>query len=118
MLGSCKMVNRDQIQDCLHRGWVVIAPNHRLCPQVTLLEGPIQDCRDLLAWIHKGGLEQAIAVIGQRLIQLDLDYVFAFGTSSGGTLALSLVKDCYTQLSAMTLIATGLWGISTGSWHL
>ncbi|EUC40262.1 hypothetical protein COCMIDRAFT_109272 [Bipolaris oryzae ATCC 44560] len=89
MLGSSKMVNRDQIQDCLHRGWVVVAPNHRLCPQVTLLGGPMQDCRDLLTWIYKGGLEQFISIEHQQL-QLDLDHVFAFGTSSGGTLALSL----------------------------
>jgi acetyl esterase/lipase len=91
MLGSSKMVNQDQVQDCLRRGWIVVAPNHRLCPQVTLLEGPMQDCRDLLAWIYEGRLEHSIAVSGQRTFQLDLDHVFAFGTSSGGTLALSLV---------------------------
>ena len=92
MLGSSKMVNRDQIQDCLHRGWIVVAPNHRLCPQVNLIEGPVQDCRDLLAWIHKGDLEQSISATEQQLLQLDLDHVFAFGTSSGATLALCLVK--------------------------
>jgi acetyl esterase/lipase len=91
MLGSSKMVNQDQIRDCLHRGWVVVAPNHRLCPQVTLHEGPMQDCRDLLAWIHNGGLEQSISATQQQPLQLDHDHVFALGTSSGGTLALSLV---------------------------
>ena len=91
MLGSSKMVNRDQIQDCLGRGWLVVAPNHRLCPQVSLLNGPVQDCRDLLSWIHGGGLEQALSTTSRRSFQLDLDHVFAFGTSSGGTLALSLV---------------------------
>lgn len=101
MLGSSKMVNQDQIRDCLHRGWVVVAPNHRLCPQVTLLKGPMQDCRDLLAWIYNGGLEQAISSTGQQLLQLDLDHVFAFGTSSGGTLALSLVP---AELLAITQV--------------
>ncbi|EMD85499.1 hypothetical protein COCC4DRAFT_155173 [Bipolaris maydis ATCC 48331] len=94
MPGSSKMVNRDEIEDCLYRGWVVAAPNHRLCPQVTVLRGPMQDCRDLLAWIHKGGLEQSISLEHQQL-QLDLEYVFAFGPSSGGTLALSLVEYFY-----------------------
>lgn len=60
MLGSSKMVNKDQIQDCLSRGWIVLVPNHRLCPQVDLLEGPMKDCRDLLAWVHEGGLHRAM----------------------------------------------------------
>ena len=101
MLGSSKMVNQDQIQDCLYRGWVVVTPNHRLCPQVTLPEGPMQDCRDLLAWIYKGGLEHCISATEQQPLQLDLDHVFAFGTSSGGTLALSLV---ITEISVVSKV--------------
>lgn len=85
------MVNRDQIKDCLDRGWLVIAPNHRLCPQVNMIEGPMKDCRDLLAWIYDGGLQQSLSTNGQQSLTLDLDHVFSFGTSSGGTLALSLV---------------------------
>lgn len=80
MLGSSRMINQDQIRDCLDRGWIVLAPNHRLCPQVDLLEGPVQDCRDLLAWLHAGALSDLA----------DLERVFAFGTSSGGTLAMCL----------------------------
>ncbi|KAH7002426.1 Alpha/Beta hydrolase protein [Ilyonectria destructans] len=90
MLGSSKMVNMDQIDDCLTRKWIVLVPNHRLCPQVNLLEGPIQDCRDLLAWVYDGGLKAAITSHTDIPYALDLDHVFAVGTSSGGTLALSL----------------------------
>ncbi|KAH7376762.1 Alpha/Beta hydrolase protein [Plectosphaerella cucumerina] len=90
MLGSSKMVNMDQVADCLERGWIVLAPNHRLCPQVDLLDGPIRDCRDLLAWVYEGGLERAISEQVKEPPLLDLDHVFSFGTSSGGTLALSL----------------------------
>jgi len=96
MLGSYDMVNKDQIRDCLSRSWIVVVPNHRLCPQVNLLEGPITDCRDLLAWIHSGGLDEAISShtndTGYQY-RLDLNHVFAFGTSSGGTLALTLGFD-------------------------
>ncbi|KAG8412658.1 hypothetical protein J3458_013099 [Metarhizium acridum] len=60
MLGSSAMVNKDQVKDCLDRRWIVLVPNHRLCPQVNLLEGPIQDCRDLLSWMHNGGFEKAL----------------------------------------------------------
>jgi acetyl esterase/lipase len=91
MLGSSKMVNRDQIQDCLNRGWVVLAPNHRLCPQVNLIEGPVQDSRDLLAWIYSGGLQKSIDAHSETHVA-DLDHVLAFGTSAGGTLALCLVS--------------------------
>jgi acetyl esterase/lipase len=93
MLGSSKMINLDQVQDCLNRGWIVLAPNHRLCPQVNLLEGPIQDCRDLLSWIHDGGLKASLDKPTEHTCVPDLEHVFAFGTSSGGTLALSLVSQ-------------------------
>ncbi|KAH6880046.1 Alpha/Beta hydrolase protein [Thelonectria olida] len=90
MLGSSKMVNRDQIVDCLSRNWIVVVPNHRLCPQVNLLEGPMQDCRHLLGWIYDGGLQTTISSQTLDNYAVDLDHVFAFGTSSGGMLALSL----------------------------
>jgi acetyl esterase/lipase len=94
MLGASGMVNKDQIEDCLGRGWIVIAPNHRLCPQVDLLEGPMRDCRDLLAWIYDSGLQKALASLPGTTdgLKVDPNHVFAFGTSSGGTLALSLVR--------------------------
>ncbi|KAH8886916.1 alpha/beta-hydrolase [Thozetella sp. PMI_491] len=93
MLGSAGMVNKDQIQDCLSRGWVVVVPNHRLCPQVDLLDGPMRDSRDLLAWIQDGSLEQFISKEVEAPCQVDTDFIFAFGTSSGGHLSLCLGFD-------------------------
>lgn len=95
MLGASDMVNKDQIQDCLSRGWITVVPNHRLCPQVDLLDGPMQDCRDLLDWVYHGGLQEAVSLRSNNRYPLDLNHVFAFGTSSGGTLALSLVRHVY-----------------------
>ncbi|EXF83063.1 hypothetical protein CFIO01_06235 [Colletotrichum fioriniae PJ7] len=89
-LGSSKMVNKDQVADCLSRGWIIIAPNHRLCPQVTLLDGPMRDCRDLLGWVYDGGLQKALDANADGSYAVDTDHVFAFGTSSGGTLSLAL----------------------------
>jgi acetyl esterase/lipase len=96
MLGHSDMVNKDQVQDCVERGWIVVVPNHRLCPQVDLLEGPVQDIRDLLSWIYKGELDRVIAEKGSS-VKSDLDKVVAFGTSAGGTLSLCLV--CLLSLS-------------------
>jgi acetyl esterase/lipase len=114
MLGSSRMVNQDQIRDCLSRGWVVISPNHRLCPQVNLLEGPIQDCRDLLSWIYSGGLMEALEE-QKEMINLDLNKVYAMGTSSGGTLALALVSVALKILELWECQA--VQNESTKIWH-
>ena len=89
MLGHSRMVSMPQITDCLERGWIVLVPNHRLCPGVDLLEGPMQDIRDLLAWVYDGHLDAVLQEQGPY--SADLDNVAAFGTSSGGHLAMSLV---------------------------
>ncbi|CAI7654421.1 unnamed protein product [Penicillium pancosmium] len=88
MLGHSRMVSIPQVNDCLDRGWIVLVPNHRLCPGVNLLDGPMRDIRDLLAWIHDGHLDTFLKDHGPY--QVDLENVAAFGTSSGGHLALSL----------------------------
>ena len=94
MLGHSDMVNKAQIRDCLERGWIVVVPDHRLCPQVNLLEGPMQDIRDFLSWIQNGNLDATIkAAATPNNVTVDLDRVMAFGTSSGGHLALSLVRS-------------------------
>lgn len=91
MLGHSRMVNNDQIVDCLERGWIVVVPNHRLSPQVDIYAGPIQDVRDLLHWIRSGELDRSIATSGSEL-RSDLNSILAFGTSAGGTISLSLVR--------------------------
>ncbi|KAJ9623871.1 hypothetical protein H2203_005316 [Taxawa tesnikishii (nom. ined.)] len=91
MLGSSSMVNADQIDDCLSRGWILLSLDHRLCPQVDIFAGPVTDCRDALAWVYDGGLEKALKGTEEgKQYEIDHDRVVAFGTSSGGTLALSL----------------------------
>jgi acetyl esterase/lipase len=92
MLGYSGMVNKEQVQDCLDRGWIVVVPNHRLCPQVDMFEGPVQDIRDLLQWIHSGKLDETIGNESNSIVRCDLDQIVAFGTSAGGTLALCLVS--------------------------
>ncbi|OMP88869.1 hypothetical protein BK809_0005590 [Diplodia seriata] len=91
ILGHSDMVNKDQIQDCLERGWIVLSLEHRLCPQVDILEGPITDCRDALAWVYNGGLDSELAGNpSTAAFAVDTDRVVAFGTSSGGAIALAM----------------------------
>lgn len=73
----------------------MLVPNHCLCPGVNILDGPMQDIRDLLAWIHDGHLDTVLSQHGPY--RADLDNVVAFGTSSSGTLALSMVCFSYHQ---------------------
>lgn len=91
MLGHSHMVSLLQVNDCLERGWIVLVPNHRLCPGVNLLEGPMQDIRDLLSWVHNGHLDAVLEDQGPYCA--DLENIAAFGTSSGGHLALGLVRE-------------------------
>lgn len=98
MLGNSRMVSIPQIEDCLSRGWIVVVPNHRLCPGVDILEGPVEDCRDLLEWVYDGGLEGFLHDQGVGSVSVDAEKVMAFGTSSGGFLALSLVRFSFPSL--------------------
>ncbi|KAL2864925.1 uncharacterized protein BJX67DRAFT_196695 [Aspergillus lucknowensis] len=103
MLGHSGMVSMPQIDDCLARGWIVVVPDHRLCPGVDVLSGPVQDVRDLLAWVYAGHLDAFLHGHGhgkaqyqdqyQYQYRVDTERVMAFGTSSGGFLALSLGYD-------------------------
>ncbi|KAE8145838.1 Alpha/Beta hydrolase protein [Aspergillus avenaceus] len=92
MLGHSGMVSMPQIDDCLARGWIVVVPNHRLCPGVNILNGPVEDCRDLLAWVYDS-LEEFLRQEGKGEYGVDSEKVMAFGTSSGGFLALALGYD-------------------------
>lgn len=89
MLGNSRMNSNLQITDCLSRGWIVVAPNHRLCPQVDVLEGPISDCRRLWQWVHAGDLDKTLADHGHK-ITVDRSRMVVIGTSAGGMIAYSL----------------------------
>ncbi|PVH79621.1 alpha/beta-hydrolase [Cadophora sp. DSE1049] len=89
MLGHSQMNNRDQIDDCTERGWIVLSVEHRLCPGVNLLNGPVADVRDVLQWAQDGGLAKALQE-ASSYVRPDPERVMAMGTSSGGHLALSL----------------------------
>lgn len=127
-MGSAQMVNQEQIEYCSERGWITVVPNHRLCPGVNLLDGPIEDCRDLLSWIYNKGLEKEIVQNGplNADIKIDYDHVFAFGTSSGGHLSLCLVSAiellcyllCIESMIILLIPAAGFRGSTSASRNL
>lgn len=91
MLGHAGINSKDQIQDCLERGWIVLAIEHRLCPGVNVFDGPMTDVRDALSWAQSGGLTEVLKENGKDVVA-DTERVMVMGTSSGGHLALSTVR--------------------------
>jgi acetyl esterase/lipase len=91
VLGHAGINSKDQIQDCLERGWIVLAIEHRLCPGVNVLDGPMTDVRDALSWAHNGNLAKALKENGKDVTP-DAERLMVMGTSSGGHLALSTVR--------------------------
>lgn len=84
-IGSKDMIPSSQIEYLVRNGFVVVSVNFRLCPQVSVAEGPIGDtkkayhwCRDMLPTL----------IMKDTGIECDGDRIVVFGSSSGGHLAL------------------------------
>lgn len=91
-MGEPGLTPQPQIEDSLERGWIVLTPDHRLCPQVDIREGPMGDIRSFHTWLHIGGLDAELAA---RSIPFAVDKskIIASGTASGGHAALCLAFD-------------------------
>lgn len=77
--------HRDRLLD---RGFIVVSANYRLCPTITLYEGPVRDSLDAYEWARLAlpGLlkNEGVSADGSRIVVL--------GHSCGGTLALLTVR--------------------------
>lgn len=92
--GGDKELNaKGQIDWLIKNGFIVVAYNYRLCPNVSLMEGPYGDTRAVYHWSR-----QVLPNLLKRDIRLDVDAgrVVAFGGSAGGTLAMVLVNCTLT----------------------
>lgn len=93
------MISQSQIRALANMGFVVVTPEYRLCPQVSLYEGPIQDAKDCLVWVQEklpalleeDGAEAEDGNEGKRM-RVDGGRVVVAGYSCGGNLALHLVS--------------------------
>jgi acetyl esterase/lipase len=102
VVGDASMNNRDQIENCLARGWIVLSLEYRLCPGSNVLEGPMTDVKDALCWVQEGRFGQALKQ-SRNDMEPDVDRVMACGTSAGGHLALSLVRQPTLRACLMQL---------------
>lgn len=70
----------------LQRGFLPVSVDYRLCPETTLFEGPMTDCRDALQWVRN---VLPTLQLAWPNAQVDPSKVLALGWSSGGQLAMS-----------------------------
>ncbi|KND93702.1 Conidial yellow pigment biosynthesis polyketide synthase [Tolypocladium ophioglossoides CBS 100239] len=79
--------NGNQTQLLLDAGFVPVSVDYRLCPETTLLEGPMTDVRDALGWARS-----ILPFLTRKRpdVRIAGDRVVAVGWSTGGHLALSL----------------------------
>jgi acetyl esterase/lipase len=86
------------------RDFVVVSIDYRLCPQVSLHEGPVQDTRDAYHWCRKQLPDILKDDIG---VELDSSRIVALGWSAGGHLSMMLghesakpcaILNCYGPL--------------------
>ncbi|KAH7371999.1 alpha beta-hydrolase [Pyrenochaeta sp. MPI-SDFR-AT-0127] len=86
VLGTTNIIPRNQIASLVARGFVVVTPEYRLCPQVSLYDGPIQDAKDALRWCQ---VELPALLKETTAVQVDASRIVAMGHSAGGMLALT-----------------------------
>ncbi|KAI9683528.1 MAG: hypothetical protein M1822_006068 [Bathelium mastoideum] len=91
--GGHIMLSRDDIrpeqtQMLLQSGFLPISIDYRLCPEKTLVEGPIDDIADALAWVRN--VLPRLRLTRQD-VRVNAEKVVYVGWSTGGTLATSTV---------------------------
>lgn len=97
MIGSKDILSDEYpayIEKMLQLGFIVVAANHRLCPTISLYDGPVTDSRDCYTWTQgklPALLQQdfGVAADGKRVV--------TWGHSVGGTLALLMVSSLFVQ---------------------
>jgi len=97
------MIPAAQIEELNNSGFVVISADYRLCPQVSLFEGPIEDAVDAYQWC-KSVLPHLLEKDAN--LKIDPKKIVAIGYSAGGLLALHLV--CSTQYYFYLLLVPNL----------
>jgi acetyl esterase/lipase len=82
-----KEVDPKQIRFMLDNGLVPVSVEYRFCPEVNILDGPMTDVCDALAWARTG-LPQVR--LNNPAVEVDASRVVVVGWSTGGHLALTL----------------------------
>ena len=80
-------IRPEQTSKLLQSGFLPISIDYRLCPETTLLDGPMADVADALVWIRT---ILPKLTLSRCDVRIDTDKVVAVGWSTGGHLAMTL----------------------------
>jgi acetyl esterase/lipase len=83
---SRKAIRPFQTAFLLAHNVLPVSIDYRLCPEISLIDGPIADTRDAYAWVQTGGLQAAVRSKG---IAVDAKRIVVIGWSTGGHLAMT-----------------------------
>lgn len=87
---SRRAIRPRQTQFLLENGYLPVSIDHRLCPEIDMIAGPLTDVRDALTWLRKGLPRIAKA----RGVAVDPSKIIAIGWSTGGHLASTTAWTC------------------------
>ena len=87
VLYTRKDVHMKHVKVLLQRGFLPVSVDYRLCPEVTILEGPMKDACDALRWARDS--LPSLRLAGPP-VKIDEEKLAAVGWSSGGHLAMTL----------------------------
>ena len=87
-------IRPEQTKMLLRNGFLPISIDYRLCPETTLLEGPMTDVVDALVWART---VLPNSMLARREIAVDTERIVAVGWSSGGHLAMTLAWTSLTR---------------------
>ena len=87
VLLSRKDIRPRQTQLLLDHGFLPVAIDYRLCPEVNVLDGALADVSDAYAWART--LLPSLCLKHTK-VRIDSTHIVAIGWSTGGTLAMSL----------------------------
>ncbi|KAF5865349.1 hypothetical protein ETB97_004160 [Aspergillus alliaceus] len=110
---SKEVVPKSEISTLARLGFVVVVPNYRLCPQISVVNGPIADSKDCLVW----AATKLTELLQTESVVVDSTRIVTMGHSAGGTLALLMGSVPEVPVTAV-LDFYGLKYLSDPVWQL
>lgn len=89
-VGSKELLSQNHVEKLIGLGFVVVSANYRLCPTISVFEGPVTDALDAYDWaqgVLPGLLHEDVGV------RVDGAKIVVLGHSAGGLLALLTVRS-------------------------